>query len=163
MSFNQYQEEIEKTICNCSDEKLDRFCHDVITRMQSFINLEDVNDLSEDETGVLKNLREGIKNYPIDWMETAKYLDYFTEIAEQDQYDNFREFDSDFIEFLSAIDSWRIFHETGSKEAVCAVSEHLMNRLDSIFVTEMNIEKWLTVPEINAEFNKQMLFLKSNL
>jgi hypothetical protein len=162
MSFYQYQEEITKAIGNCSTEKLDKFCYEVISRMLSFINFEDISGMSEAEIEVLKNLREEIKKYPVDWTAVSKCLEYFTEIAKQEG-DDFREFENDIIEFLSALDSWLIFHETRDRVAVARVSEHLMNILDWNFVDGREpLEKWLSVPEINTEFNKQILFLRNS-
>lgn len=161
MSFNQYLEEISIAISKCPDDKLDLFCFDVISRILPFVEAVDVSDMYESEIELLNTLQREVKTYPVYWVSIGECLDSFTEIAEQDEI-HAQDMDSAIIEFLSALGNWRIFSETGNKDAVYWVSQQLMNILDFHFVGSVPLDNWLTVPEINHEFNKQIMFLRGN-
>ena len=161
LSFSDYQKEISKTIDFCNNEKLNLFCHDVVSRMLPFVDAADVSNLFESEVSLLNTLRQQVENYPVDWVVVNTCLDSLTEISEQDE-DHAQDMNFDIVEFLCALDNWRNFHQTVNKNAVCSMSENLMNILDYYFIGDTNLENWLTVTELNIEFNKQILFLRNN-
>jgi hypothetical protein len=161
MSFNQYLEEISTAISKCSDEKLDLFCFDVVSRILPFVDAVDVSDMYESEIKLLNALKHEVKTYPVNWASIGKCLDSFDEISEQDEI-HAQDMDGAIVGFLSALGNWRIFCETGNKDAVYWVSQQLMNILDFNFVGTVSLDNWLTVPEIKHEFNKQIMFLRGN-
>lgn len=159
MSFKQYQKEISAAINGGAADKLDLFCHDVISRMLPYADAADLSDLSESEIDLINNLRKSVKNYPVDWAAVGQWLDSLSTIDERIEDDSL-ELDDDLIEFLGAVESWRNFAETGNKDAVCWVSEYLMNILDSYFAEDVKLENWLLTPEIKIEFDRQIAFLQ---
>ena len=161
MSFHQYQEEIRVAIVASPDNRLDLFCHDVISRILPFVEVADISDMFESEVDLKNKLQREVRNYPIDWIVVGKCLDSFSKIAEQDE-EHAQDMDNSIVEFLCALDNWRCFNKTGSKVAVGAVSENLMNILDFNFVGNVSLDKWLSVPELNHEFNKQIKFLRGD-
>jgi len=161
LSFKQYQEEIKAAVKACDTERLNLFCHEVVSRILPFVFEADISDLYEPEIKLLKVLQREAQNYPIDWSIAGKSLDELSKIDENDEAHGL-DMDGSIVEFLCALDNWRSFCETKNKESVCRVSENLMNILDFYFVENASLEKWLSVPELNAEFNKQILFLRNN-
>lgn len=162
LSFSDYQNEISKAIKSCDNEKLNLFCHDVVSRILPFVDRADNSELYESEIEILKILRQEAQKDTIDPALVGKYLDNLSKIVEEDEAHGL-DMNGCIVEFLCALDNWKCFNETGSKAAVAAVSENLMNILDFNFVEDVSLKSWLTVPEINTEFNKQILYLRNNL
>jgi hypothetical protein len=159
LSFQNYQEEIRTLVETCSDEKLDLFCREIVSRILPFVHEADTSDLYETEINFLEILQQEVEKYPIEWKIVNKCLDKLTEINEDDE-DHGMNIDHSIVEFLCALDNWRLFNDTRNKVAVCGVSENFMNVLDYNFTSEVSLERWLIVPEINAEYNKQIFFLR---
>jgi len=144
----------------CDDEKLNLFCHNIVSRILPFVENADNSDLYESEIEHIKVLQQEAKKNPIDWKMVGKCLDELTKINDGDE-DHGLDMDHSIVEFLCALDNWRVFSETQNRNSVCGVSENMMNILDLNFTEDVSLAKWLTVPEINEEFNKQIAFLKN--
>lgn len=161
LSFSHYQEAIKAAVEACrDDEKLNLFCYEVVSRILPFVDEADFSDLYESEISHLTILRQAAENSVIDWEMAGKSLDELGKIDEEDE-EHALDMDGSIVEFLCALDNWRGFCETKNKDSICGISENLMNILDFNFVEDTPLEKWLTVPEINTEFNKQILFLRN--
>lgn len=159
LSFSYYQEKIGTAVNACSDEKLNLFCCKIISQILPFVHEADTSDLYESEVNLLKILQQEVEKYPPDWKVMSQCLDKLTEINEDDE-DHGLDMDHSVVEFLCALDNWKTFNETGNKVAVSKVSENLMNILDYNFTGDVSINKWLSVPEIGEELNKQIAFLR---
>ena len=145
----------------CDDDILNLFCHDVVSRIFTFVDEADNSDLYEAEIEHIKILRQEAKKHTVDWELAGKSLDELSKINEDDE-DHGLDMDHSIVEFLCALDNWRVFSETRNKNySVCGVSENVMNILDLNFTEDVPLARWLKVPEINEEFNKQIAFLKN--
>ena len=159
MSFQFYQDTISKEVAICDLKKLNEFCIDVLQRISTLIKGISQSHLNSLEKERINSLTSMVKSGEINWTEIGQILDQLAEIAEADE-EHAIEMDLEFVEFLCSLDNWRALADTGDRAFAASVSENMMNILDNRFVEDTSLEEWLSVEEINEEFEKQIGFLQ---
>lgn len=159
MSYYQYKEEITQLVNGKSIEVLDAFANDIIKRIIGHVKTTSPDDLFESEKALITEIFNLIETNNIDFDKIGIMLDELTKISQEDE-DHAIKMEVVFIEFLSALDNWRLFRKTKDKNAVVGVSENLMNILDHYYTDDADLIAWLAVPEIGNEFALQAKFLQ---
>lgn len=159
MSYDHYRYLIEKTVDSCSFEKLDHFCRDVVSRMLDNIQSDDMTVLKKSEFNLVTRLISMVRQNPLPWHQAGAILDEISDL--EDQADVEDAISGSLMEFLCAMDSWRDLQENKVPVAAAAVSESLMNLLDSKIDPDLRSDEWLSIPPLRDEFARQVQFLKA--
>lgn len=157
MNFRFYKDSIAKKAANSDLLHLNNFCADVMSRMLVFVDGISRRDLSYREQVGIDSLIQMVRSKNVDWVVAGQILDELTLISEED--DEYT-LEPEFIDFLCAMDGWRASTEKEDSKFAIFVAENMMNILDYHFVDLVSLDDWLSVTELQNEFQKQMNFFE---
>lgn len=159
MSYSHYKKTLSDLIHKKEPCKLEQFARDVITRITLLVKNTSTDSLFEAEENYIGELLDILQQTYPDLERMQQILDDLTRLFENNEIHAI-EIDMEFIEFLSALDSWLAFRKTGNKMAIAQIAEHIMNILDYYYTNDVSLDNWLSVKEIKQEFDKQISFLE---
>lgn len=155
MNFQFYKDTMAKKVADSELSLLNDFCADVISRMLVFVDEISRLDLSDQEQVAVDSLIQMVRSDNVDWVLAGQILDELTLIEVDDEHT----MESEFVDFLCAMDNWRALIKEENSVYAISVAEHMMNLLDYYFVDSVSLDDWLSVTELQDEFQKQVSFL----
>jgi len=136
------------------------FARSVLGRMLPYVDNADMEGSWPEEIALYVFLAETVRDGSFEIAKIEKALGRLTELSQQDEVHAI-ETDGDITDFLCALDELVALEEgIGDSKSAAAVSEQMMNILDSHFTPHASDHVWLTTPEIKEEFEKQLEFLR---